>query len=83
MNMSQAIAEISHFRKCLVISGNDQAIAGIPVLPRQLWELQAFPEMPRQLGEFNYFCLFKFNKFEIPGNSTAYKATKFKYFKLN
>jgi hypothetical protein len=40
--MSQAIEGIRHFWKCLVISGNASAIAGIPVLPRQLWEFQAF-----------------------------------------
>jgi len=38
------------------ISGNSLVIEGIPVLPMQLWEFQAFLEMPRQLGEFlNFF----------------------------
>ncbi len=43
------------------ISGNAQAIEGIPVCPRQLWEFQAFPEMPKQLGEFlNFFKSLQF-----------------------
>jgi hypothetical protein len=53
--MLQAIEEIRHFRKCLVISGNAQAIEEIPVLPSRLQKYQAFPEMPRQLRKFPIF----------------------------
>jgi len=53
--MSQGIPGIRHFRKCLGISGNAEAIEGFPVLPRQLWEFQAFLKMPRELGKFFIF----------------------------
>jgi len=45
--MLQGIEGIRHFRKSLGISGNAYAIEGLPVLPRQLCEFQAFPEMPK------------------------------------
>jgi len=37
------------------ISGNALAVEGFLELPRHLWEFQAFPEMPRQLGKFSFF----------------------------
>ncbi len=48
----QAVAEISLFQKCPVISGNAKSTAENPELPRHLQKLQAFPEMPRQLRKF-------------------------------
>jgi hypothetical protein len=79
--MSQAIEGIRHFRKCLVISGNDSAIAGIPVLPRQLWELQAFLDMLIQLGKFCSFCLFKFSNLKFLETAQHKKYTNLIYFK--
>ena len=59
--MLKGIEGIRHFRKYLGIYGNTKAIEGFPVLPRLLWEFQAFLEMPRQLGEFlNFFTNIQF-----------------------
>jgi hypothetical protein len=66
--MLQAIEEIRHFQKSLGISGNALAIEEFLQLPRQLQKLQAFPEMPRQLGK----C--KFNN--ILGNITIFLKIK-------
>jgi hypothetical protein len=56
--ISQAFAEIRHFRKCLVISGNDWAIEEFPELPRHLQKYQAFAEV------FVYFVIY-FTYFEF------------------
>jgi hypothetical protein len=75
--MSQAIEEISHFRKCLGNSGNALAIEEFPELPRHLQKFQAFPEMPRQLQKFLIFCAL-FDTLTILGKNKTSTSSKFK-----
>ncbi len=72
MYVSQAFAEIKHFRKCRGNSGNAEAIEGILELPRQLRKTQAFLEMPRQLRKF------VIDNAQILGNGTVSVKNYFK-----
>ena len=83
MSQGIEIEGIRHFRKSLGISGNDWAIEGIPVLPRQLGEFQAFPEMSRQLGEFLNFSLFYLHTFNSGKSHRIKKSTLNNYVKLS
>jgi hypothetical protein len=71
--MSQAIAEITHFRKWLGISGNAESIEEIPELPSHLQKYQAFPEMPSQLRK----CLI-FNEVSNSGKMQNFKISTLK-----
>jgi len=53
-----------------------QAIEGFLELPRHLWEFQAFPAIPRQLGDFSNIFLQTFNSGKLQNVKKSVLKTK-------